>query len=186
MKRRTMVVEDAMFEGGFERRDVRVTFPADMTVEEALQAGILLATEFMIHSDCGGFTHFELRDLGVNWMCMRSAAEDAELHSEENGEGKDLEFESGITFSFHEGRVRLERIDPPRVCGTPGCKKTLSHNNLSGICSECQHRKVEPPAPAAIQHAAIAESTLPLASPSPTVVSISAGRPVQALSRRIQ
>ena len=76
MKRRTMVVEDAMFESGFERRDVRVTFRADMTGEEALQAGILLATEFMIHSDCGGgFTNFELRDLGVNWMCLRSAAE---------------------------------------------------------------------------------------------------------------
>jgi hypothetical protein len=37
-----------MFEGGLEIRDVRVTFPAHMTVEEALQAGILLATEWPI------------------------------------------------------------------------------------------------------------------------------------------
>jgi hypothetical protein len=39
---------NAMFEGGLEIRDVRVTFPAHMTVEEALQAGILLATEWPI------------------------------------------------------------------------------------------------------------------------------------------
>jgi hypothetical protein len=47
-KRRTLWAENAMFEGGLEIRDVRVTFPAHMTVEGALQAGILLATEWPI------------------------------------------------------------------------------------------------------------------------------------------
>jgi hypothetical protein len=86
-KRRTMVVEDAMFDEIAElapgrwrpgRRDARVTFPADMTVEEALQAGVLLATEWMADPDVGGGTQYELRRLGVNWQCMRSVEEDAQ------------------------------------------------------------------------------------------------------------
>ena len=74
MKKRKLIVKDAMFESGSEQSDVRVTYPPDLTVEQALKAGIMLGTEFMIHADLGGVCDDELRELGVRWKCMRIAS----------------------------------------------------------------------------------------------------------------
>ena len=51
-----------------------MTYSPDLTVEQALKAGIMLGTEFMIHADLGGVCDDELRELGVRWKCMRIAS----------------------------------------------------------------------------------------------------------------
>jgi hypothetical protein len=160
-KRRTMIVKDAVFDEISEiapgcwragRRDVRVTFPADMTAEEALQAGILLATEWMTDPDVGASTYHELRGLGVNWHCMRSAPEDAQRNKDGLVDPGD-EFSSGITFTFRASHVPLQRgFRAPEVLfplaelsgrpepPTAARRKKRSREELiaEGICPVCR------------------------------------------------
>jgi hypothetical protein len=72
-KRRQIVVKDAVLEGGSEHSDVRVTFPADLTIDQALQAGIMVGTQLTIHADLDDVYYLELRELGVNWRCVKAA-----------------------------------------------------------------------------------------------------------------
>jgi hypothetical protein len=73
-KKLTLVVKDAKFESGSEQADVRVKYPAGLTVEQALQAGIMLGSDFTIHADIGGLYDHELRALGVSWKCVKASA----------------------------------------------------------------------------------------------------------------
>jgi len=72
-KRQQLVVKNALLEGGGEQSDVRVTFPADLTVEQALRAGIMVGTQLTIHADLDDVYYLELRELGVDWRCMKAA-----------------------------------------------------------------------------------------------------------------
>jgi hypothetical protein len=72
--RNKLIVKDASFESDFEHHDVRILYPKNLTVEQALQAGILLGGEFMIHDDYKGFASEDLEQLEVDWQVVRRRA----------------------------------------------------------------------------------------------------------------